>query len=166
MLIRTVPLNSAGHPYIKVKVYGLSPQFAKEFDALIDTGFTGFMMLPLTAALPLGLTLLSTASYTLADGSQSSSLIALGTVVYDGQEVHGPISLEMNASCDDALLGMDYIRQSKQMLVLSSEAAALIDMPGLAQQMAAQIKSNASVEEPSPASAPYETLRPEDKLDT
>lgn len=128
MPAKTVSLSSAGHPYIKVKVYGISDNLAQEFDALIDTGFTGFLMLPLTAAIPLGLTLISTTTYTLADGSSSLVLVALGTVEYEGQKVMGPISLEANVNCKDTLLGMDFIRQANQLLLLSSTGALLIDM--------------------------------------
>jgi predicted aspartyl protease len=110
-------------------VYGIGEQFAQEFDALIDTGFTGFLMLPLTSAIPLGLTLCGTSRYTLADGTVSSSnLIALGTVEFEGQKVLGPISLEGNTACKDCLLGMEYIKQSKQMLVVCEAVAALYDM--------------------------------------
>lgn len=128
MPAKTVSLNSAGHPYIRVKVFGISDVFAKEFDALIDTGFTGFLMLPLTAALPLGLTLYGTSTYTLADGTQSTNLIAFGTIEYEGQKVGGPISLENNVNCTDVLLGMDFIRQAKQMLIVCESGAAFLDM--------------------------------------
>jgi predicted aspartyl protease len=139
---KTVTLNNAGHPYIKVKVFGISDQFAREFDALIDTGFTGFLMLPLTAALPLGLTLYGTSTYTLADGDSSTNLIAVGTVEYEGQRTVGPISLENNVKCTDVLLGMDFIRQSKQVLVVGEAVGILIDMDDLIKR-AEQVKAPA-----------------------
>ncbi len=128
---KTVSLNSAGHPIIKVKVWGIYEQFAQEFEALLDTGFTGFMSLPLTAALPLGLTLVSTVTYTLADGNSAFSLLALGTVDYEGQQIFGPISLELNPNCKDVLVGMDFIKQGKLMLILSATGAMLLDLPAL-----------------------------------
>lgn len=106
----------------------MSQDFAAEFDALIDTGFTGFLHLPLTLALPLGLTLLSTANYTLGDGTTCFNIIAFGTVEHEGQQIFGPISLELNTKCQDVLLGMDFIRQSKQMLILCEAGAVLLDM--------------------------------------
>jgi clan AA aspartic protease len=143
---KTVSLNNAGHPFIKVKVFGIAEQLAQEFDALIDTGFTGFLMLPLTAALPLGLTLISTTAYTLADGSSSLTLVALGTVELEGQKVFGPISLESNVNCKDVLLGMEFIRQANQLLILSSQGAVLVDMSDFPKPTAPVIPT-----EPAPA---------------
>lgn len=148
---KKVSLNKAGHPIIRVRVWGIAEQFAQEFDALLDTGFTGFMMLPLTAALPLGLTLISTSAYTLADGSSTTSLLALGTIEYEGQQIFGPVSLESNVNCKDVLVGMEFIKQGKLMLMLHAEGALLIDLEALknmipspeeassAQQQAAQL---------------------------
>ncbi len=109
------------------------------------------MMLPLTAALPLGLTLISTSAYTLADGSSTTSLLALGTIEYEGQQIFGPVSLESNVNCKDVLVGMEFIKQGKLMLMLHAEGALLIDLEALknmipspeeassAQQQAAQL---------------------------
>ena len=149
-------------------MYGISDQFSREFDALIDTGFTGFLMLPLTAALPLGLTLLGTSTYTLADGSTSTNLIAFGTVSYEGQDISGPISLENNSSCTDVLLGMDYIRQSKQMLIVCEVGAVLLDMGDALEAMkaakAAQDATASIVQDavPAPPASPQETEAPPD----
>ena len=130
---RNVSLNSAGHPYIRIRVYGISEDLAKEFDALVDTGFTGFLHLPLTLALPLGLTLLSTANYTIGDGSTISNLIAFGTIDYEGQKTFGPISLEQDPKCKDVLIGMEFIHLSKHMLILCKEGAVMLDMEEMAQ---------------------------------
>jgi clan AA aspartic protease len=128
---KTVSLNDAGHPIIKVKVWGVAEQFAQEFEALVDTGFTGFLSLPLTAALPLGLTLISTVNYTMADGSSTSSLVALGTVDYEGQKIFGAISLELSANSTSVLVGMEFIKEGKLMLLLHSNSAMLIDLDTL-----------------------------------
>jgi len=147
---KEVSLNNNGHPYIKIKVYGISDSFAQEFDALVDTGFTGFLHMPLTLALPLGLTLLSTANYSIGDGSTVSNLIAFGTIDYEGQKTFGPISLEQNPQCRDVLIGMEYIHQSKHMLVLCEAGAVMLDMEEMAQ---IAIKAREALEQSKAASS-------------
>jgi len=97
----------------------------QEFEAMIDTGFTGFLLMPLVSAFPLGLTLLGTSSYTLADGSASPKLLAQGTVTLDGQETSGVIVLETN-QCG-LLLGMAYLRAAKRTLIVSETHVSLLD---------------------------------------
>src|SRR5437870_11037317 len=91
-------LDANGHPHVKIKVWGRSPQFAQEFEAMIDTGFTGFLSMPITAAFPVALTLFGTTTYTLADGSVSPKLLAFGSVELEDEAAHGPIVLEPNSS--------------------------------------------------------------------
>ena len=141
---KTVSLNSAGHPVIRIKVWGVSDAFSQEFEALLDTGFTGFLMLPLTAALPLGLTLAGTTNYSLADGSSSNTLLAFGTIDYEGQKIFGPISLESNVNCRDILVGMEFIKQGKLMLLLHSEGALLVDMEALKTQIETSPKAQSA----------------------
>ncbi len=81
--VLTGSLDNSGHPVVKITVYGLSPQFKKEFEAMIDTGFTGFLMMPLTESFELALTLYGTSSWTLADGSSQPKLLGFGTVILD-----------------------------------------------------------------------------------
>jgi predicted aspartyl protease len=73
------PLNNQS-PRIDIEFYGTwgrqNPPVV--FSAAVDTGFTGGVSIPTTQALPLGLTLHSTAKFTLADGSVESTLVCLG----------------------------------------------------------------------------------------
>lgn len=119
-------LDSAGHPHVKIRVWGLNEQFAQEFEAMIDTGFTGFLMLPLVSAFPLALTLFGTTTYTLADGSQSPKLLAYGTVGLDEENTEGLIVLEANAS-SGPLLGMEFLRRSKKELLVGRNGVYLFD---------------------------------------
>src|ERR1035437_3015731 len=73
-------LDGNGRPCIKVAIWGLHRNFSQEFEAMIDTGFTGFLSIPISSAFPLGLTLYGTTTYTLADGSSSPKLLGFGTV--------------------------------------------------------------------------------------
>jgi predicted aspartyl protease len=115
-----------GHPHLKVKVFGLSSTFAQEFEAMLDTGFSGYLMLPLVSALPLALTLFGTTTYTLADGSSSPKLLAHGSIDHDGEITTGLIVLEANAS-SGPLLGMEFLRSSKKMLLLNKDGVFLLD---------------------------------------
>lgn len=73
-------LDNNGHPRLKIHVSGSSPGASLEVDALIDTGFTGFLMLPIAQAIPLGMTLLGTGDYTLANGTKITNFLAEGTI--------------------------------------------------------------------------------------
>lgn len=119
-------LNSGGHPAIKVEVCGIHPDLKQEFEVMIDTGFTGFLLMPIMSAFPLGLTLIGTGSYTLADNTTSPKLLALGTVKVGTEDpIHGVIVLEPN-QCG-LLLGMDFLRKAKRCLTVASGRVALID---------------------------------------
>jgi predicted aspartyl protease len=126
MATKTGYLDKAGHPHIKIRVWGLSEAFGQEFEAMIDTGFSGFLMLPLVQALPLALTLFGTTQYELADGSMSPKLLAHGSIDHGGEVTTGLIALEANANCGP-LVGMEFLRQSKKMLLLSRDGVALLD---------------------------------------
>lgn len=135
-----------GHPHLKIKVYGLSAQFAQEFEAMLDTGFSGYLMLPLVSALPLALTLFGTTTYTLADGSTSPKLLAHGNIDYDGEVTSGLIVLEANAS-SGPLLGMEFLRNSNKMLLLGKRGVFLLDdedLPSKVTDSDADVPSDAS----------------------
>src|SRR5579872_7183683 len=73
-------LDNNGHPRLKIHVSGSNPGTSLEVDALIDTGFTGFLMLPVAQAIPLGMTLLGTGDYTIANGATVTNFLAKGTI--------------------------------------------------------------------------------------
>jgi len=97
---------------------------------MIDTGFTGFLMLPLAQALPLGLALCGTGDYTLADGSTVTNFLARGTVTIpnatDPESAEGVIVL----AGDSPLLGMEFIRSLNKLLVVG-RFVVLIDEASL-----------------------------------
>ncbi|MGA2212171.1 MAG: hypothetical protein ABSH31_02755 [Bryobacteraceae bacterium] len=134
-----------GHPRITIHIRGTHPTEFVEIDALVDTGFTGFLMLPIAKALPLGLALYGTGDYTLADGSPISCFLAEGTIeirppsqsltltaktpppanpapIVQPESVTGVVVL----AGDDALVGMEFIRALKKWLLVGS-AVLLID---------------------------------------
>jgi predicted aspartyl protease len=142
-------LDSAGQPKIRIKVYGLSEQFAREFDAMIDTGFSGFLMMPLTDALPLALTLYGTSSYTLADGTTSPKLLAFGRVKLEDEEMSGVIVLEGNPR-SGPLLEMDFIRRYHKMLLVYKSGVVLFDEKEIQDLLEKMKRENASPESRSP----------------
>lgn len=84
MAVKIGFLDKAGHPHIKIRVWGLSADFGREFEAMIDTGFSGYLSIPLVQAFPLALTLFGTTQYELADGSMSPKLLAHGSIDHEG----------------------------------------------------------------------------------
>jgi predicted aspartyl protease len=64
-----------GNPCLKFHLCGVAHDLpGVEYEGIIDTGFSGFISLPLQHAISLKLPLEGTASYTLADGSKTSCL--------------------------------------------------------------------------------------------
>ena len=47
-------IDNDGHPRLRIRVRGTNPNQFTDEEALVDTGFTGFLMLPVAKALPRG----------------------------------------------------------------------------------------------------------------
>jgi predicted aspartyl protease len=100
-------LDKSGAPAIKITIAG--PLVAgQEFEAIIDTGFSGFVSMPILRGFPLGLILKGTTKVTFADGSTATKLTALGTVTAQGTWKAGVILLEEGST--DILIGMEFLK--------------------------------------------------------
>ena len=100
------PDNSS--PTIQIELYGVwgrqdPPIF---FNAIVDTGFTGGVSIPIMQALPLGLILSSTANFTLADGSIESAFLCLGLAKIGDVEKKMVFSLTKG---NDILIGTELL---------------------------------------------------------
>ena len=73
-----------------------------DIDAVIDTGFTGFLTLPTALIAALGLTWRGYASAMLGDGSLQQFDVYAATVIWDGQAR----VVEIDAAETDPLVGM------------------------------------------------------------
>lgn len=95
-----------------------------EFNGIIDTGFTGFIQLPMPHAIALSLPLEGTNVVTLADNSTQVLLTALGEATLLGRTEVGVILLSMSAS--EVLLGMDFLRHFERALVVSKNLGVVL----------------------------------------
>jgi predicted aspartyl protease len=133
-------IDSNGHPRMTIRVRGTHLTEVAEPDALVDTGFTGFLMLPIAQALPLGLALYGTGDYNLADGSLVSCFLAEGTIEIlplshfpEGAPTH-PVPVMKSEAVkgviviggDSALIGMEFLRGLKKWLLVG-RTVALVD---------------------------------------
>lgn len=88
-----------GRIYVDIEVYGFSPLNKTKFKAQIDTGFDGYLRIPIVESFPIGLILKGTKSYSLADKSTISNLVCFGTVVFFGdKEEIIPIDVPINGT--------------------------------------------------------------------
>jgi clan AA aspartic protease len=74
-------------------------------DAVIDTGFTGFLTLPMTVINNLNLRLYSREEGTLGDGSTCIFDVYSGLVIWDGEYRY----IDVNAAETDPLVGMSLL---------------------------------------------------------
>lgn len=110
--------NQNFHPVIPIEAYGFSKDITQKFDAIMDTGFNGFLQLPLVYALKVGLILRSTASFTLADGSVQHTILCLGTIRLNKEEQSGLISISKG---NDVLIGMEFLKKFNKTLHLNCQ---------------------------------------------
>jgi len=78
----------------------------QEIDALIDTGFNGFLTLPPCLIAALGLKRLARGRAILADGRDQLFDIHAVTVLWDGQ----PLTVEADSADTDPLVGMGLLQ--------------------------------------------------------
>ena len=77
-------VNSTYEAVIPLSLRGPAGQ-VQEVEAVIDTGFTGFVTLPPSLVTELGLAFMGTSEATLADGSEVSFDAYDVTVIWEGQ---------------------------------------------------------------------------------
>ena len=99
MILGTV--NDTYEAVISLTVRGPSGQ-AREIEAVIDTGFNGFLSLPPALATELGLPFLTNESAFLADGSLVRFSVHDATAIWDGQ----PRRVYTHISNTTPLIGM------------------------------------------------------------
>jgi len=122
------------------------PNSEQEFEGIIDTGFTGFVSMPIVKAFPLGLLLAGTASITLADGKSAPQLTATGQVQIGGQSEIGVVILQ--GASADILLGMDFLAKFGRVLFIhpNKGLASLMDQAEVDPLIDELLKTQAEVE--------------------
>ncbi len=107
-------MGAAGHvdelrqPRIKLTVKG--NRKAISIKPVIDTGFDGYLSLPVAIAISLGLELNGQVSVEFADGSKKRELTFLGTVIWQDREYDIDIFL---TESEDALIGSSLLQGLK-----------------------------------------------------
>jgi len=127
-------LRDNGSPAIQLRIKGpLGP--GREFEATIDTGFTGFLSIPILVALPLGLVLYGTTSVAFANGDTGLRLTAAAEIVIHEESRVGTAVLEPSST--EILVGIDFLRKFGKAVFLSSRGVTLVDEDLLLQNIGA-----------------------------
>jgi len=113
--------DSDGRPTVEIEVSN-PLGWKRTVKALIDTGFDGFLSLPMLEAFPIGLLLRGTMPVTLADGSTRQTLYCLGSIHFDGDLAVGLVLIESEGT---PLVGMSFLRQFKRELVVDPASTKL-----------------------------------------
>jgi len=101
----TGSVNAVGEARITLTLHGGDGQEV-EVEAVVDTGFTGFLTLPSATITELRLEWLGREEGILGDGSVRLFDVFVGVVLWDSK----PRAIEVNSSETDALVGMGLIR--------------------------------------------------------
>ncbi len=81
----------------------------RRIEAVVDTGFTGYLTLPSDAAASLGLPERGSETFVLADGSEAVLPVYRGEVLWHGRGLRIPVS----QADGGALVGMSLLRGSR-----------------------------------------------------
>ncbi|MBC8876979.1 MAG: clan AA aspartic protease [Planctomycetes bacterium] len=98
----------------------------QQVEAVIDTGFTGYLTLPPSIIATLQLTWLGREQGILADGSVDNFDVYRGAVIWDGQ----PRAIEVEAVNAEPLVGMTLLeRHSLRIDVVSGGTVSINSLP-------------------------------------
>ena len=114
-----------GSPSIKIKLAGAYSTKATEFELIVDTGFSGFISMPIIRAFPLGLPLTGTTSVVLADGKSQTKLFASAKTTIGNRTEVGLVILEESSS--HILVGMDFLRTFKLAIFVGEKGITVYD---------------------------------------
>lgn len=118
-------VNANREATIRLVVSGPSGQ-QQEIEAIIDTGFTGFLTLPPALIQALGLAWLCRQPGVLDDGSVEVFDVYSATVMWDGQ----PRTVEVEAADTESLMGMSVLdRHSLRIDILTGGVVTITAIP-------------------------------------
>ncbi|MBC8264866.1 MAG: hypothetical protein H8E47_12170 [Anaerolineales bacterium] len=100
-------IDEYGHCWVLVTIVGLRQEISVE--AILDTGFDGWVCLPMRLAIQLGLELCGFQTVELADGTQKEELVFSGEVIFGNKRDEVDISL---TSGGDTLVGIGLLANS------------------------------------------------------
>jgi len=103
-------VTAAREAVLQVHVQGPAGQTTME--AVLDTGFTGFLTLPLAVVMMLGLPFAGTSRATLSDGSEVGLDVFEATVLWDGRHaraLRAQLAATKCPSCGSAGLREDHL---------------------------------------------------------
>jgi predicted aspartyl protease len=115
--------NRSGSATLKIRVAGTTP--AQEYDAVIDTGFNGFLAMPIMAMVDLGLRSEGAVTVTLGDGSKVDNLVARGSITIGSRTEICDILLDENSP--EVLLGLSLLRAFSLALIITDTVVLLYD---------------------------------------
>ena len=118
---------NSGQPIIEIEIRGVTG-ISKKVNALVDSGFNGYLQIPFIDAFPLGLVLAGVQSNTLADGSSSAHLVCRGQVCIDGRCIDTTIDVQ---PANIVLLGTKLLQELKKVFILDCSAGRVevLDCP-------------------------------------
>ncbi|MDE0232148.1 MAG: clan AA aspartic protease [bacterium] len=118
-------MNAAYEPVITLTVLGPSGQSA-EIEAVVDTGFNGFLTLPSESVATLELLRLADGSVTLADGSTAMFDVYRTFVLWDGR----PRRVDAHMSDSVPLVGMQLLDRHSLFIEVEDGGRVLIQAGG------------------------------------
>ena len=110
--------NNLGSPIISITISGPDGGMSYRVDAIVDTGFNGFLALPVAYARNLGLT--TTSVYTLGAADDAAALRpgSKGRIGVEGEEFDGDfLILDNNLDC--FAIGVEFLRITRRRLEVS-----------------------------------------------
>lgn len=125
--------NGPGSPVVEFTLTGGNGTPHK-LRGIIDTGFSGFVLLPLVQFVKLGLALEGTSEFGLVDGQLQTKAFGMGTVDLEGRQAKGQVFLDMTGP--HILLGMPFLRQLELALVVRDTECDLYDETWLSKHLA------------------------------
>lgn len=110
--------NPRHNACLQVRITRTRDNAVASFEGIIDTGFSGFVQIPLNAATALDLVAppIGVASTLLANGAYQDVLLKQAPVTINSETLVGVIQIPIGGNCP-VLIGMDLLRRFERALV-------------------------------------------------
>ncbi len=109
MPIVTVPFNAMGQPTVQVTLSFAGGSSGRKLEAVLSTGFSGFLAVPERAALDLGAGPAAALRVEMGDGSVRAVQACLGAAEFEGSTKRGLVLLLPDDG--SVLAGLEFLRR-------------------------------------------------------